>query len=204
MAKTSFKLEQLFGSKTRARLMALFLQYPEEAFFVREMTRKVDAQLNSVRRELQNLMDLGVVCEKKAKQVSGKILSLSEKKRYYQANTTSLLFEDLRALFQKIQVLLKNNFVQEMDTKGKIDFFAFTGRFLNLPDVRTDILVVGDIKQKAVEKMISEFEKEMGHEINFTLMPKDEFTYRRQVTDRFLSSIMDAEKIIMINRLSSL
>lgn len=202
MAKQNFKLEQLFGSKTRARLMALFLQYSEEAFFVREMTRKVDAQLNSVRRELQNLMDLGIVCEKKAKQVSGRTLPLSEKKKYYQVETSSLLFEDLRALFQKIQVLLKNNFVQEMDTKGKIDFLAFTGRFLNLAEVRTDLLIVGDIKQKAVEKMISEFEKEMGHEINFTLMPKEEFVYRRQVTDRFLSSILDAEKIIMINRLS--
>jgi len=202
MAKQSFRLEQLFGSKTRARLIALFLQYPEEAFFVREMTRKVDAQLNSVRRELQNLMDLGIVCEKKAKHAPGRTLPLSEKKKYYQANITSLLFEDLRALFQKIQALLKNNFVQEMDTKGKIYFFAFTGRFLNHTDVRTDILIVGDIKQKAVEKMIGEFEKEMGHEINFTLMPKDEFLYRRQVTDRFLSSILDAEKIIMINRLS--
>ena len=202
MAKQNFKLEQLFGSKTRARLLALFLQYSQEAFFVREMTRKVDAQLNSVRRELQNLMDLGIVCEKKAKQIPGRTLALSEKKKYYQAETSSLLFEDLRALFQKIQVLLKNNFVQEMDAKGKIDFLAFTGRFLNLADVRTDLLIVGDIKQKAVEKMIVEFEKEMGHEINFTLMPKEEFVYRRQVTDRFLSSILDAEKIIMINRLS--
>ncbi|HBK34297.1 TPA: hypothetical protein DEP34_02410 [Candidatus Uhrbacteria bacterium] len=202
MAKQNFKLEQLFGSKTRARLLALFLQYSQEAFFVREMTRKVDAQLNSVRRELQNLMDLGIVCEKKAKQIPGRTLALSEKKKYYQAETSSLLFEDLRALFQKIQVLLKNNFVQEMDAKGKIDFLAFTGRFLNLADVRTDLLIVGDIKQKAVEKMIGEFEKEMGHEINFTLMPKEEFVYRRQVTDRFLSSILDAEKIIMINRLS--
>ncbi len=202
MAKQNFKLEQLFGSKTRARLIALFLQYPEEAFFVREMTRKVDAQLNSVRRELQNLMDLGIVCEKKTKQVSGRVLPLSEKKKYYQADISSLLFEDLRALFQKIQVLLKNNFVQEMDTKGKIDFLAFTGRFLNQEDVRTDLLIVGDIKQKAVEKMIETFEKEMGHEINFTLMPKEEFVYRRQVTDRFLSSILDAEKIIMVNRLS--
>ena len=201
MAKQTFKLEQLFGSKTRARLLALFLQYPEQAFFVREITRKIDAQLNSVRRELKNLIELGLISEKTGKTLAKQGVPLSEKKKYYQVNVTSLLFEDLRSLFQKIQILLKNNFVQELDTKGVIDFFAFTGRFVNKPDVPTDIILVGSIKQRLLEKLIAEFETEMGHEVNFTLMPKEEFLYRRQVADRFLSSIIESEKIIMIDRL---
>ena len=200
MSKANFKLEQLFGSKTRARLIALFLQYPSESFFVREITRKIDAQLNSVRRELKNLIEIGVVMEipsdskKKSK-------TLAENKKYYQADKQSLLFEDLRSLFQKIQILLKNNFVQEIDSKGKIEHFSFTGRFIDKEDVPTDILIVGDIKQKALEKMIVGFEKEVGHEVNFTLMPKEEFLYRRQVADRFLSAIIESEKIVMIDRL---
>src|SRR3989339_90380 len=188
MAKQAFKLEQLFGSKTRARLIALFLQYPDQAFFVREITRKIDAQLNSVRRELKNLIDLGLIVEKTGKGLTKKGVPLSEKKKYYQAEESSLLFEDLRSLFQKIQILLKNNFVQEIDSKGVISYFAFTGRFVDRTDVPTDIILVGDIKQRPLENLIAEFEKEMGHEVNFTLMPREEFLYRRQVADRFLSS----------------
>ena len=80
MGKPVFKLEQMFGSKTRARLIGLFLQYPKEAFFVRELTRRIDAQLNSVRRELKNLVEMGIILEKLDESTKiGK--SLAEKKK---------------------------------------------------------------------------------------------------------------------------
>lgn len=201
MPTKAFQLEQMFGSKTRARLMALFLQYSKEAFFVRELTRRIDAQLNSVRRELKNLIDLGLITEKQAENRKiGK--ALAEKKKYYIANTNFILFDDLRALFQKIQILLKQNLVQEIDHSGEILYLAFTGRFVDVKDVSTDLLVVGSIKQANLEKLISKFEHELSHEINYTLMSKDEFLDRKQVADRFLLSILGAEKIVMINRLS--
>ena len=54
-------LDQLFGSKTRVRLLRLFLHNPEQAFFVRQLSRKIGAQINGVRNELDNLVDLGLV-----------------------------------------------------------------------------------------------------------------------------------------------
>ena len=53
--------EKLFGSKTRAKLLRLFFENPEKSFYVREMTRVLDEQLNSVRRELLNLENIGVI-----------------------------------------------------------------------------------------------------------------------------------------------
>jgi hypothetical protein len=200
MIKKPFKLEQMFGSKTRARLMGLFLQHSDDAFFVRELTRRIGAQLNSVRRELKNLVELDLLSEKLGGQISSK--KLSEKKRYYTVNKDFILFEDLRALFQKVQILLKQNLVQEIEQKGKIDYLAFTGRFVDAPDIATDILIVGAIGQADLEKVIGKFEAEIPYEINYTLMPKDEFLDRRQVADRFLFSILNGEKVVMIDRLS--
>ena len=134
MVKKAFKLEHMFGSKTRARLMGLFLQHPDDAFYVRELTRKIDAQLNSVRRELKNLIEMGLISEKRADSPV-KSKALSEKKKYYIVNTDFILYEDLRALFQKVQILLKHNLVQEIDNKGKIFYFAFTGRFVDATDI---------------------------------------------------------------------
>ena len=54
-----------------------------------------------------------------------------------------------------------------------------------------------------LQKVVSQFEEEFGHEINYTLRPKEEFLYRRQVADRFLLSVLEREKIEMINRLSA-
>jgi predicted transcriptional regulator len=198
VSNQGFKLEQLFGSKTRARLLALFLQRPDQAYFVRELTRRIDAQLNSVRRELQNLVELGIVVERVDQPVSKS--ALGEKKKYYAANPEFMLFDDLRGLFTKASVFLKNNLVQEIDDHGDIAYLAFTGRFVGNNAAPTDILIVGNIDQKALQKVVAAFESEMGSEINYTLMPKEEFLYRRQVTDRFLFSLLEGEKIVMVDR----
>ena len=171
MAKSNFKLEQLFGSKTRARLLGIFMQNSSQSFFVRELTRKIDAQLNSVRREIDNLLKLGIILEvKKQKGKDGKVKS--DKKKYFTANPDFMLFEDLRSLFKKVQILMKQNLVQQIDDKGKIDYLAFTGKFVDEKDVPTDIMIVGTIDQKVLQKLVKAFENEFGTEINYTLINK--------------------------------
>src|SRR5262249_52061486 len=54
-------IEQLFGSKTRVKLLQLFYGNPNRSFYVREITRKIDEQINSVRRELANLLSIGII-----------------------------------------------------------------------------------------------------------------------------------------------
>src|SRR3989338_2995858 len=107
----NFRLEQLFGSKTRARLLSLFLQNADTSFYVRELTRKIDAQLNSVRRELQNLVDVGVILEQEIDKTDAPARLLSDRKKYYLVNQHFLLYEDLRSLFKKVQILVKQNLV---------------------------------------------------------------------------------------------
>ena len=47
-------IEKLFGSKTRAKLLELFFSNTSKSYYVREVTRLVEEQINSVRRELIN------------------------------------------------------------------------------------------------------------------------------------------------------
>jgi predicted transcriptional regulator len=205
MIEKNFHLEQLFGSKTRARLLSIFLQHPGEYFYVRELTRKIGAQLNSVRREIKNLIEIGLIFEKeqdssqKIKEKNFK-QQLSEKKKFYIANEKSLLFHDLKNLFKKVHILLKQNLVQEIEESGNIEYLAFTGRFVGNTSAPTDLMIVGSINQKSLQKVVMVFETELGHEINYTLMPKDEFLYRQQISDRFLCSIIDEpDAVVMIN-----
>ncbi len=213
-----FRIEQLFGSKTRARLLSLFFENPERAFYVRELTRRIDAQLNSVRRELKNLVDLGMVLE-----VEGKILPTEreaeepvdskdpkdkesqkfEKKKYYQAQVSFPLFADLRNVMKKAAVLMNNRLVHDLGAKGKLELLLLTGRFSEHPTVATDVLIVGDQDVKLVSEVIKAFETDIGREVNYTFMPKDEFLYRREVGDRFLASILEAKNIVLVNKLGS-
>ena len=148
------------------------------------------------------MVEFGAVVECKDQSIDKAAGKLSEKKKFFMANPEFMLFEDLRGLFTKASIFLKNNLVQEIDDHGDIVFLAFTGRFVGNMDAPTDILIVGNIDQKALQKVVSAFESEMGHEINYTLMPKEEFLYRRQVTDRFLFSLLEGEKIVMIDRVT--
>jgi hypothetical protein len=196
----TFRLEQLFGSKTRARLFGIFLNHPEDAFFVRELTRRIDAQLNSVRREIQNLIELGILREISAKEVKNK--KVSDNKKYFQANTESILYNDLRALMQKAQILLNKNLVQEIDKRGTVDYLILTGKFVREVNIPVDLLIVGSIGQKALQDVIKCFEQELGDEVNFTLMPREEFLYRKQISDKFLFSVLESDKLVMIDRIS--
>lgn len=209
---SDFKIEQLFGSKTRVALLGLFLENPERAFYVRELTRRIDAQLNSVRRELSNLIGMKIILE-----VEGKILAQEKddtetddektskkkktaKKKFYQANTSFIFFDELRSIMKKSSVLLHKSVVRELANKGDIDLLFMTGKFVDDDSIPSDLLIVGNVAQQTLEKTIGDFEKRIGWEINYTYMPSEEFLYRREVKDRFLSSLMSTEKIVLIDK----
>ncbi|MEK7183749.1 MAG: helix-turn-helix domain-containing protein [Patescibacteria group bacterium] len=207
---TAFRIEQLFGSRTRARLLGLFLENSERSFFVRELARRIDAQLNSVRRELKNLVDIGIVLE-----VDGEMTAPSnspvaggegegeedgskiDNKRFYQANSDFPIFDDLRGVMKKVAVLMNHTLTQELAKHGKLDLLVLTGSFTDVPSIPTDILVVGELKEEGIQRSIAEFEKEIGREVNYTYMPREEFEYRRDVGDRFLASILQGKRVVL-------
>jgi DNA-binding transcriptional ArsR family regulator len=54
-------LEHLFSSRTRVKLLELFLLRPEKEVHVREVCRITGLNINAVRRELANLEELGLL-----------------------------------------------------------------------------------------------------------------------------------------------
>lgn len=203
---SAFRIEQLFGSRTRARLLGLFLENAERPFYVRELARRVDAQINAVRRELKNLLDIGIVIEAESnaptpvmergeEEDGGK-----EHKRFYQANISFPLFEDLKAVMKKAAVLMNASLVDSLKANGKLDLLILTGRFTETHNIPTDVLVVGELTPEAVQLAIAAFEREIGREVNYTFMPPQEFAYRSDVSDRFLQSILQSRRVVLVDQ----
>ncbi len=189
--------EQLFGSKTRVKLIRLFLDNPEKRFFVREITRLTDCLLNSVRRELENLVTLKLicVCESKVKPEVEK--SLNAKKFYY-LNSKNLFHRDLINLFAKGKILLEKKLIERIKRLGDIQYISFGGSFVEDEKALTDIMIVGELdKEKAVEGM-KKFEHEMGRSIKFTIMDEAEYQLRKDISDRFLLDILENENNIVV------
>src|SRR5580692_12698452 len=90
-------IEQLFGSKTRVKLLNLFYSNPNRSFYVREITRKIDEQINSVRRELANLLNIGII-----------VSDTNNNRLYYEVNQKYNFYDPLLAIFGTKSRLIKD------------------------------------------------------------------------------------------------
>lgn len=203
-APTTFRIEQLFGSRTRARLLGLFLENIDRPFFVRELARRVDSQINAIRRELKNLLDIGIVLEVEAnglpeKEMSDEEVGKGENKRFYKVNVAFPLFDDLRSVMKKAAVLMNRTLVEDLKKSGRVDLVVLTGRFTETATIPTDVLIVGELPPEKVQEAITNFEREIGREVNYTYMPREEFDYRSDVSDRFLASILQGRRVVLLD-----
>lgn len=64
--KYHFMLGKLFGSNARVKILKLFILHPRERFYIRQIARDLKLQLNSVRRELENLEQFGLLISNSA------------------------------------------------------------------------------------------------------------------------------------------
>lgn len=187
-------IEQLFGSKTRVKLLQLFYSNPNRSFYVREITRKIDEQINSVRRELSNLLNIGIIESDN-----------NNNKLYYEVNQKYDFYEPLAAIFggDKAQVaaepIVDTDIKSELKALGRVDLALYTGQFTRDESSGIDALFVGDINNHALQKFITELEEKEGKEIRYTLMSLDDFKYRQQVKDRFINNVIDAKKQVIID-----
>lgn len=194
-------LEHLFGSKTRLKLLRVFFRDPERVYYVRELTRLLDVQINAIRRELSLLLLAGLIADAKGP-ARERGAAGEQMRKYYRLNPDSLLYPELQALLLKAQVLGEKVFAEEIrDKVDKIALFILTGRFVNEKRSPSDLLLVGDIKEGSLSRIIAKYEKEFGFEIRYTTMTEKEFFDRRHIMDKFLYSLFEGEHVKVVNTL---
>jgi hypothetical protein len=174
--RPSHSLKSLFVSATRQKLLAIFFSQPKEIYYVRELVRLVDEEINSVRRELVNL-------------VAGSIIFTESRgnRVYYGANSKSWLFHDLLVITAKTSNLALNIKANRQKI-GNIEVLIYSSAYLNgTEDSNTiDIIIIGQISLKALEPLILAEQTRLNREINYMVMDRSEFRLRRQKRDPVL------------------
>lgn len=191
-------LEHLFGSKTRVKLLRIFFRDDTKAYFVRELTRLLGVQINAVRRELEVLKKVGLVREVIDQTNKAEI----HQKKFFRVNTQAALYPELHALLLKAKLVEQQVFIEQLQEKaGTIDLLLLTGRFTGDRRAPSDILLVGDIKERIVTKLIADYENEFGFEIRYTVFSTKEFAERRHIMDKFLYELFEAKHIKIVDKL---
>ncbi len=192
-------LEHLFGSKTRLKLIRLFYRHQETPFFVRELTRLTGVQINAIRRELETLLKASLIKEVEPED-NNSFEAGSGLRKYYVLDTSSLLYPEIQALILKDQLLAQEEFINELKEKGgKIKLLLLTGLFTADHHAQSDILLVGEMKEKIVGRLVAQYEQEFGSEIRYTIMSEKEFLDRRRVMDKFLYSLFECKNMKVVN-----
>jgi hypothetical protein len=192
-------IDALFGSKTRVKLLHLFLNHPGQSFYVREITRLIDEQINSVRRELSNMLEVGVITSDSA-----------DNKLYYQVNQRYEFYAALRAIFAN-EVLVAKPSLSEGETVSEqylsaiseisaLRLAILSGVLVKGSTSSVDVLLVGTLPAAKVKAAMAVIEKLEGREINYSVMPYEDFYYRLSVRDKFITEILNSKHTVAIDK----
>jgi hypothetical protein len=179
----------LITSKTRVKLLNVFLSTPSEMYHVRECVRRTNEEINAVRRELILLEKKGILNrEQRANRV------------YYSLSKDYPFYYDLLKIGAKT-IGLGQDILKNRAKLGKIKFAMFSGRFVrkikNSPE-EVDLVVVGTVVLPELALLVRAEETRLGTEINYTAMTEEEFKFRKQRNDPFLVGILVGSRVMLI------
>lgn len=187
-------IDALFGSKTRVKLLHLFLNNPNRAFYVREITRKIDEQINSVRRELANMLSIGIIKSQ-----------TSNNRLYYEINQQYPHYKPLHDIFsdtsgtKSIGGIDSNDWLSRVKSLGDVRVLIFAGALVKGSTSDVDVLIVGDINKTQAKKFIKELEEDERRSLNYSVMGYQDFYYRLSIRDKFVLSLMSSKHTVLID-----
>ncbi len=179
----------LITSKSRVKLLGVFLANPTEMYHVRELVRRTGDEINAVRRELAYLEKRGILSkEPRANRV------------YYFFSKNYEFYFDLLKIGSKT-IGLGEGILKNRVKLGRIKYAMFSGKFARrLPkgpeDV--DLLVVGSVVLPELALLVREEEKRLDSEINYTVMTEEEFDFRKKKRDPFIQTILYGSRVMLI------
>jgi len=183
-------LSDIITSKVRVKILELFFSDISEMYHVRGIVREIKEEINAVRRELTRFEKAGVL----RKEPRGNRV-------YYVLREDYPFFGDLLSMVAKTRGL-GADIIANKSKIGKVNFIMFSGRFVRRKerkhDDEVDILVVGDIVLPELAALLRKEESRRGKEINYTVMSREEFDFRKKRRDPFLNGILFGSRVMII------
>lgn len=177
-------LKALFSSQTRVKLLSTFLLHPEEEYYIRELTRLLNEQINSIRRELENLRRVGLVRARH-----------KNRKKYYRVDPDFPLFTELRSMFAK-EIQADSPIVGSLKKLPGVQLILLAGVFVGT-ESKVDLLVVGDVKKELLEALL--LQDSTLKNVKYSIFSEADFLYRMSLKDRFITDILNDPRHLTVH-----
>jgi hypothetical protein len=182
-------LNDLFLSKVRVKLLELFFSSPDNIYYVREIVRTVNEQINAVRAELNRMEKVGLLTSE-----------WRANRKYYAVRKDYPFFDELLRLVNKT-TRLGGTLIKDRVKLGKIKYAFLSGSYIRgLKPGGNDVelLLVGVVVIPQLSLIVKEEEAKLGREVNYTVMSEDEFNFRKTRRDSFVLDLLQRPRMMLI------
>jgi len=181
-------LELLVSSSARVKILTLFLLNPESRFYQREIEGLTGLPIRAVQREVERLETIGLL----QRTVEGNRV-------YYQVDREFFLFPELKSMILKttgLGSLLR----KRLQNEDRIKIAFIYGSYAANQETTTsdiDLFVIGELSSRELHAAVSEVERVVHREINYTLFSLEEFRQKAWARNGFVLNVLEGPKIFL-------
>jgi predicted nucleotidyltransferase len=176
-------------SKARQRLLAYYFTNPGTRRHLRDLAERLRIDPSNLSRELGRLEREGLF----RSEVSGR-------QKYFQLNREYPLFDEVRSIVAKTMgaVPLITQSLKKID--GIEEAYLYGSFARNRQDAVSDIdvLVIGNPGGDVLAETVQKLERQLGREINYTVLTRKELESRRARKDAFLENVWHNKRVSLV------
>ncbi len=176
-------------SKARQRLLAYYFTNPAARLHLRDLAERLSIDPSNLSRELHRLENEGLF----RSEVSGR-------QKYFQLNREYPLFDEVRSIVSKTIGAVPLIAQSLKKIEGIEEAYLYGSFARNQQDAASDIdvLMIGNPKGEALAEAMQKLERQLGREVNYTVLTRKELDSRRTRKHAFLENVWHNKRVSLI------
>jgi predicted nucleotidyltransferase len=176
-------------SKARQRLFVYYFTNPTARHHLRDLAERLSVDPSNLSKELGRLEREGLFRSE-----------MSGRQKYFQLNRKYSLFDEVRSIVAKtigVGPLLAQSLKK---IEGIEEAYLYGSFARNQQDAGSDIdvLVIGRPKSNVLAEAVQRLERQLGREINYTVLSRKELEARRARKDAFLENVWQNNRVSLV------
>jgi predicted nucleotidyltransferase len=176
-------------SEARRRLLTYYFTNASARHHLRDLAERLSTDPSNLSKELRRLEREGLF----RSEISGR-------QKYFQLNREYPLFDEVRRIVGKTigAVGVIRGFLKKIEG---IDQAYLYGSFAkNQQDAASDVdvLIIGIPREEILAQAVRKLERQLGREINYTVLTPKEFESRRARKDAFLENVWHNKRVSLL------
>ncbi|MEO6696634.1 MAG: nucleotidyltransferase domain-containing protein [Gammaproteobacteria bacterium] len=183
-------LETLFFGAYRRQVLGLLLLHPGESFHLREIARVTNTQPGTLRRELTQLAEAGVLLRER---VGNQV--------HYKGNPACPIYDELRGILKKtagVADVLREALAVLGDKISVAFVYGSVASGGERISSDIDVLIVGSASFEEVVRALHSSQEQLRREINPNVYGPNEFKKKVKEKDSFLSRVLEDKKLFIL------